>query len=90
MGIKKIARPINKAKNEFVKWLKENDAEYVDIYNGTSKEWNYYIYVDGFIDEAHYSVYFKIWSDGLERIDYSGGTYKYENISVQEFLELIR
>jgi len=30
MGIKKIARPMNKAKNAFVKWLKDNGGTDID------------------------------------------------------------
>jgi len=39
MGIKKIARPINSAKNKFIQWLKDNKAENIDEYEGEKKRW---------------------------------------------------
>lgn len=89
MGIKKIARPINKAKNQFVKWLKDRDAEAISEFEGEkSHEWDYYRQVDGFVGDTLYVVIFSIWN-GRVSIDYSGEENRYENLSVEEFLELI-
>ena len=88
MGIKKIARPINKAKNEFVKWLKNNNAEDIDVYNEDENKWDYYCCVSGFVNDKLYTVYFSIWK-GDECIDYSYGGNRYNGLSIQEFLDML-
>lgn len=90
MGIKKIARPINKAKNDFVKWLKENKAEDIDVYacEDNPSEWDYYRNVTAFIGETLYMVCFKVWQGDI-KIDYSDGENRYGNLSVEDFLQLI-
>jgi len=91
MGIKKIARPINIAKNKFVKYLKDNNVEVLDVYEGKDENndpWDYYRMVSGFIGDVLYIVYFQIW-EGKVNIDYSDGENKYNNLNVQEFMELI-
>tara|TARA_R110000744_G_scaffold143502_1_gene255451 strand:+ start:394 stop:666 length:273 start_codon:yes stop_codon:yes gene_type:complete len=89
MGIKKIARPINKAKNLFIKWLKDNDGESISEYEGEQdSEWDYYRCVSGFIGSSLYTVYFTIW-EGFLRIDYSDEENKYERLSIEEFNDLI-
>ena len=60
MGIKKIARPMNKAKNEFLKWLKKNNADNIDIYAPEDSEWNYYVMVSGFISSHLYTSTFMV------------------------------
>ncbi len=90
MGIKKIARPINKAKNTFLKWLKDNNAECVDEFGGEdSCEWDYYRSVDGFIGEKLYVVRFMIWN-GKINIDYSDEENFYSKLSIDDFLQLIK
>ncbi len=91
MGVKKIARPINKAKNLFLKWLKDNDAESIDEFEGgkdAEYEWDYYRSVDGFIGDNFYLVYFTIW-EGNVNIDYSDDENKHDKLSIDEFLEMI-
>ena len=91
MGIKKIARPMNKAKNAFLKWLKDNGADNIDVYNGaedSSTDHNYYVGVSAFIGNDYYSVYFMVWRT-KELIDYRGGDYRYEEICIDEFEGLI-
>jgi len=89
MGIKKIARPINKAKNIFVKWLKDNNADNIDVYEGDdSGDWDYYRNVSGFIGESLYVVYFEMW-DGRVSITYRDEENTYNKMSVDEFLGLI-
>ena len=89
MGIKKIARPINKAKKEFVNWLKENDVECLDVYEGfTNDGFDYYSSVSGFIGESFYSVYFQIW-EGELKIDYRDEENEYKGMSIYEFRELM-
>lgn len=89
-NVKKIAKPINSAKNKFVEWLKNKNAECIDVYEGDkSDEWDYYRSVTAFIGENLYTVYFMIWKGDL-RIDYSDEENKYNNMNVDEFLQLIQ
>lgn len=89
MGVKAIARPINKAKNQFVKWLKDNKATDIDIFEGKpSNEWDYYRMVSGFIGEDLYTVTFMMWI-GRVSISYSDESNSYVKLSIDEFLELI-
>lgn len=89
MGIKKIARPINKAKNAFVKWLKCHEAEDIDEYEGAKpSEWDYYRCVSAFIGKTLYVVYFQMWH-GEIKINYSDDYNDYENMSINEFLQLM-
>ncbi len=90
MGIKKIARPINKAKNDFIQWLKDRDGEMIEQFEGDhDHNWDYYRHVDAFIGDVLYSVYFMIWN-GKIGIDYSDSENSYNDLTVEEFLELIR
>ena len=92
MGIKKIARPMNKAKNAFVKWLKENDVDCLDIFEGKKEPddgWTYYRSVTGFVRNNLYTVTFMVWED-IERIEYSDEENRYDNLEITEFMDLIR
>lgn len=92
MNIKKIARPINKAKNEFLQWLRDRDAEDIDDDSCGSEEdadWDYYRYVGAFVGESLYSVYFMIWR-GKIKIEYSDSENNYHFDNVDDFLKLIR
>lgn len=89
MGIKKVARPMNKAKNDFVKWLKDNNAEDIDVYEGEgSSEWDYYRSVSAFINDSLHIVCFMVWG-GEESIDYRDPSNAYNKISITEFKDLI-
>lgn len=89
MGIKKIARPINAAKNKFVQWLKDNNADNIDVYSGEDDgEWTYYRCVSAFVDDNIYTVYFMIWESDV-KIDYSDEDNKYSGMSVDEFIQLL-
>lgn len=90
MGIKKIARPMNKAKNAFVKWLKENGATHFDGLhdNPSCEEWDYYIMISAFIGDSLYTATFMVWR-GSEKIDYSDEENSYDRMSIDEFLLLI-
>ncbi len=91
MGIKKIARPINSAKNKFIQWLKDNKAEDIDKYEGEKKDgdgWDYYRTVSAFIGETLYTVYFTIWN-GKVKIDYSDEENRYNDMSVDDFVQLL-
>lgn len=90
MGVKKIARPMNKAKNLFVKWLKENNAEGIDEYEGEDDNmaWDYYRMVSAFIGERLYIVYFMVWK-GDDRISYRDEENSYDDLSIDEFLQMI-
>lgn len=89
MGIKKVVRPINKAKNEFVEWLKTNNADNIDVFEGElTGFWDYYRSVNGFVGDTFYSVYFMM-RQGQVKIDYSDGENDYNEMSVEEFLLLI-
>ena len=90
MGVKKIARPINKAKNKFIKWLNENGAGYIDVFEGRDElnEWDYYRNVTTFIGESFFYARFAMWR-GETNISYREAGTQYENMSVDEFLKLI-
>lgn len=89
MGIKKKCRPLNQAKNTFIKWLKDNNAECIESFTGEDDgEWDYYNVVSGFIDESLYTVYFTMWKDTV-KIDYSDENNRYDKLSIEEFLQLI-
>lgn len=91
MGIKKIARPINSAKNKFIQWLKDNDAENIDEYEGEKRDsdgWDYYRSVSAFVGKTLYTVYFTIWN-GKVKIDYSDEENRYNDMSVDDFIQLL-
>lgn len=86
---KKNIRPINKAKNTFIKWLKDNNCEDLDADKpDVSEEWDYYCVVSGFVGECFYMAYFMVLNGDLS-IEYSDDYYKYKFDSVDEFLGLI-
>jgi len=87
MVIKKIAQPINKAKNQFVKWLKDHKSS-VDTFTSDDPEWDYYVNVYGFINGYMIDVYFQIYH-GEVNISYRDEENRYNNMSIQEFLTLI-
>lgn len=67
MGVKKIAKPINKAKNEFVKYLKSKNADDIDEFEGAKDDqWDYYRCVSGFIDDNLLTVYFQMWHGDIK------------------------
>ena len=91
MGIKTIARPINSAKNKFIEWLKDNKAENINEYEGEKKDgdgWDYYRTVSAFVGENLYTVYFTIWN-GNVKIDYSDDENRYNDMSVDDFMQLL-
>jgi|TARA_R110000850_G_scaffold263053_1_gene391813 hypothetical protein len=89
MGIKKIARPINKAKNLFVKWLNDNEATDIDIYEGQgAPEWDYYRMISGFIGENLITVDFQMWC-GKIKINYSDDENRYNDMTIEEFTQMI-
>ena len=92
MGIKKKCRAINQAKNKFLQWLKENKAESIEVYGGGNpdSDWDYYRVVSAFIGDSLYMVYFMMWKDAKETIDYSDDENSYKSMNVEEFLQLIQ
>ena len=90
MGIKKVVRPMNKAKNAFVKWLKDNNADNIDGLKDqpSDNEWDYYMVISGFINNNLYSVSFMVWQ-GQESIDYSDEENQYDKMSIDEFMQLV-
>jgi hypothetical protein len=90
MGIKKKCRELNKIKNKFVEWLKINNAENIDIYEGEDDigEWDYYRCVSAFIGDTLHTVYFTMWHDVI-KIDYSDEENRYKDMSVDDFKHLI-
>lgn len=90
MNIKKIARPVNAAKKQFIEWLKYRKAESIEEYEGEkTSDWDYYRHVSAFIGNTLYSVYFTVWN-GKIKIDYSDEENRYNDMDVNEFLELIK
>jgi len=93
MGIKKIARPMNNAKNEFLQWLKDRDAEGVGEFIGEKEAdggWDYYRSITGFVGECFYLVFFTIWNGkiSIEASTNNGHEHKFDN--VDDFLKLMR
>lgn len=90
MGIKKIARPINKAKNEYLKWLKNRGAECIDDFGVPQEKdgWDYYRHVSAFVGDTFYNVYFKMFYNKV-KIDYSDDYNTYKDMSIDEFMQLI-
>ncbi len=94
MGVKKIARPLNQAKNDFLKWLKKNKASDIDVFKGEDEdelvdEWDYYVDVTAFVGNNLYAVTFMMWQ-GKVKIDYSDEENRYRALTILQFLELIK
>ena len=90
-GLKKIVRPLNKIKNEYLQWLKDRNAYSIDIYdtkNETYSEWDYYVVVSAFIKDTLYTVYFMMWNGRID-IDYSDEENRYNKMNIEEFKQLI-
>ena len=81
---------MNKAKNAFVNWLKENNADNVDGLKDkpSDEEWNYYMMISGFVNDNLYTVTFMVWN-GEESIDYSDEENRYTKMSIDEFMQLL-
>lgn len=90
-GLKKIVRPLNKIKNEYLQWLKDRNADSIDIYDTkseTDSEWDYYVVVSAFVQDTLYTVYFMMWNGRID-IDYSDGENRYNKMSIEEFKQLL-
>lgn len=87
-GIKQKVRPLNKVKNDFLKWLKYRKAEHLDIYHPKCNDWDFYVHVSAFINDNLYNVYFRMWNGEIE-IDYSDEDYSYKKMSIEDFRQLI-
>lgn len=86
---KKNVRPLNKATNLFVKWLKDNGGDNIDDDKPQAcDEWDYYCVISGFIGECLYSVSFECWHGNI-KIDYEDESNKYRGLSIDDFLALI-
>lgn len=90
MGIKKKCREINQAKNRFLEWLKDRNAQGIDVFIGLDEknEWDYYRHVSAFVGETLYTVYFTMWNDKV-KIDYSDEENRYNDMSIDEFYQLL-
>ena len=88
MGIKKIARPMNKAKNDFVKWLKDNNADNIHIFEGEKSDWDYYRSISGFIGGILYTVNFMVWN-GEESISYTDPENRFKGMTIDDLLQMI-
>ncbi|MCY7291365.1 MAG: hypothetical protein LH615_04200 [Ferruginibacter sp.] len=84
----KKCRPINNAKNEFLKWLKKNKAECLSVFNGKDKDWDYYTCVSAFVKDNLYTVYFMMWQDTV-KINYFDDENTHTNMDVDEFTSLL-
>jgi hypothetical protein len=89
MGVKKIARPMNKAKNEFLKWLRSKGVNDPFIYDGSGKYgYDYYFTVTCYVGEEYWYIFFKVLA-GYEEIErYNKGISKY--YTIEKFLELLK
>ncbi len=94
MNIKKIARPINSAKNEFLKWLRDRNADNIEQFTGPKDPcdgWDYYCDVTAFIGNAYYIASFMIWNGDL-KIDFKSDEPEIDSEfdNIDDFLKLIR
>lgn len=90
-GIKKITRPLNKIKNEYLQWLKDRNADSIDVYNPKTEKdegWDYYVVVSAFINDTLYTVYFMMWNNKID-IDYSDKENRYNKMSIEDFKQLL-
>ena len=90
MGVKRKCRELNQAKNKFVKWLKDNEADNIEIFIGedVDDEWDYYRDVSGFVGNKLIVVRFMMWNSKI-KIEYSNEDYSYRDMSIEEFYELL-
>lgn len=89
MGVKKVARPINKAKNRYLKWLKDNNADNIDIYEGEdSCGFTYYRNITAFVNNGLIVVCFMVFDD-IICIDYRDEGVRYERMSISEFNDMM-
>ena len=81
---------MNKAKNAFVKWLKENNADNIDGLDTqpSNDEWDYYRIISGFINDNFYCVMFMV-CEGRENIRYKDDENGYNKMSIDEFMQFI-
>jgi len=90
MGIKKVARPMNRAKNAFLKWINKKNGVHLDgLKNKSCNEWDYYEFVSVFIDGELHMAYFMVWK-GRENIYYRNSNNQYDKISIDKFLKLLK
>ena len=91
MGIKKKCRELNQAKNKFITWLKSNNAEDIEEFEGIDTPectCDYYRHIIAFIGDTFYNVYFMMWENSI-KISYSDDDNRYENMCIDEFNQLI-
>lgn len=96
MEKKDIITPLSKVKDDFLKWLNENKASYIQIFKGElSFDWEYYTAISAVIGDKLYFVKFMMWK-GEVTIDYdidydlnSKKDISCSNLTISEFVELI-
>lgn len=90
MGVKRKCRELNQVKNDFLKWLKANKAEDIDVFIGEdfNNEWDYYRNISAFIGETFYIVTFTMWQDTV-KIRYRVEDNIYDNMGIEEFKQLL-
>lgn len=89
-GIKEVALPMIKAKNDFVKWLKKNGATAINEFEGKKDpSWNYYRQITAFTEKQGYcyAVFMCYDSEQYIDCDIKGGS-RY-NLYIEEFLKLL-
>jgi len=90
MGIKKHQREINKAKNDFVKWLKTKGFVYIGQYEEISSGFEYYNSITAIRDKSYYRCTF-IKYEGDNSVMYNfGGGIEGEVFGINEFNELLK
>ncbi len=79
---------LNNAKNEFAKWLKDHNAE---VFEGEELEGEDFIYrfVGAYVGRRVYMAYFEMWKSNI-KISFSDEENSYDNMDVEEFLQLIK
>lgn len=87
IGIKKIAIPINASKNKFIKYLKDNNAKDIEVFENFD-EWDYYRVVSGFVGDTLYTAHFTMWKGTVE-IVYSYGENRYNDMSIEDFNQML-
>lgn len=91
MGIKKIARPMNKRKNQFIKWLLKNNAENIYYsHAGENPLWDCLYLVNAHVGGEFFNVSFLV-SKHITNIECSKCTKDLTIVKVKEadFLKMI-
>lgn len=85
MNCKKIARPLNNLKNEYLIWLKKNSATNINVFRQKSSTgYDYNALITAFIEGELISLYLKVYK-GFYHIEYQENDKYYLTMSIDDF-----